>query len=39
MCFLVLCPGERGGGRGCGTIGIAIYLDLECKSKQEILNK
>ena len=39
MCFLVLCPGERGGGGGCETIGIAMYLDLERKSKQEILNK
>ena len=26
MCFLALFPGERGGGGGCGTIGIAIYL-------------
>ena len=38
MCFLAFCPvGGRGGGEGCGTIGIAMYLHLWQKAKEEIL--
>ena len=38
MCFLALFPGKRGGGGGCGAIGIAMYLYLGRKSKEEILS-